>query len=99
MPLFRQSSAGAVLVTLTLSVQSAGMARLIHWGRAHVKRGLHKLGPLRSAALVVRITHMMIVLHISQILLWAGFFRWNLFSIVGIRLLLFDNQLFDSRLW
>jgi voltage-gated potassium channel len=79
MPLFRQSSAAAVLVTLTLSVQSAGMATLIHWGRAHVKRGLHKLGPLRSAALVVRITHMMIVLHISQILLWAGFFRWNCF--------------------
>jgi hypothetical protein len=28
---------------------------------------------------------MMIVLYISQILLWAGFFRWNCFSIVGIR--------------
>ena len=25
------------------------------------------------------ITHMMIVLHISQILLWAGCFRWNCF--------------------
>jgi len=55
MPLFRQSSAAAVLVTLTLSVQSAGMARLIHWGRAHVKRGLHKLGPLLSAGFLFAI--------------------------------------------
>jgi hypothetical protein len=59
-PLFRQSSPAAVLVTLTLSVQSAGMATLIHSGRAHVKRSLHKLAPLRSAALVVRITHLSI---------------------------------------
>jgi hypothetical protein len=72
--------AAAVLVTLTLSIQSAGMATLIHWGRARVKRGLHKLGPLGSAALVVRITHLMIVLHISQILLWACFFRWSCFQ-------------------
>jgi hypothetical protein len=75
------------------------MATLIHWGRAHVKPGLHKLGPLRSAALVVRITHMMIVLHISQISAVGRFFSLELFSIVGIRFLLFDNQLFDSRLW
>jgi voltage-gated potassium channel len=79
MPFLHQSIAAAVLVTLTLSLQSAGMATLIEWGRAHVKRGLHKFGPLRSAALVVRITHLMIVLHVSQILLWAGFFRWKCF--------------------
>jgi hypothetical protein len=79
MPFLRQSIAAAVLVTLTLSLQSAGMATLIHWGRAHVQRGLHKLGLFRSAALVVQITHLMIVLHISQILLWAWFFRWNCF--------------------
>jgi len=55
------------------------MAALIEWIRAHAKRGLHKLGPLRSAALVVRITALMIVLHTFEILLWAGFFRWNCF--------------------
>jgi voltage-gated potassium channel len=75
MPFLRQSIAATVLVTLTLSLQSAGMATLIHWGRARVEQDLHKLGLLRSAALVVQITHLIIVLHISQILLWACFFR------------------------
>jgi hypothetical protein len=75
----RQSVAAAVLVFLTLSLQSAGMAALIEWIRAHAKRGLHKLGPFRSAALVVRITVLMIVLHTLDILLWAAFFRWNCF--------------------
>jgi Ion channel len=75
----RQSVAAAVLVLLTLSLQSAGMAALIEWIRAHAKRGLHKLGPFRSAALVVRITVLMIVLHTLEILLWAAFFRWNSF--------------------
>ncbi len=75
----RESVVAAVLVLLTLSVQSAGMAALIEWIRAHAKRGLHKLGPFRSAALVVRITVLMIVLHTLEILLWAAFFRWNCF--------------------
>jgi voltage-gated potassium channel len=55
MPFLRQSIVAAVLVTLTLLLQSAGMATLIEWGRAHDKR------------------------HISQILLWAEFFRWKCF--------------------
>jgi voltage-gated potassium channel len=80
MPFIRQASAAAVLVTLTLAIQSAGMAGLIHWGRAHFERGLHKLGPLRSAALVVRFTALMLVLPMSQILLWADFFRWHCFA-------------------
>jgi voltage-gated potassium channel len=74
-----QASAAAVLVTLTLSFQSAGMAALIHWARAHFARGMHRLGLLRSAVLLVRFTGMIIVLHILQILLWAGFYRWNCF--------------------
>jgi hypothetical protein len=56
MPFLRQSIAATVLVTLTLSLQSAGMATLIHWRRARVEQDLHKLGLLRSAALVVQIT-------------------------------------------
>jgi hypothetical protein len=79
MPFLRQSIAAAVLVLLTLSLQSGGMAALIEWIRAHAKRGLHRLGPVRSAALVVRITALMILLHTFEILLWASFFRWNCF--------------------
>jgi voltage-gated potassium channel len=76
MPFVRQASAAAVLITLTLLFQSAGMAALIRWGRAHFAR---VRGPLRSAVLMVRFTSVMIVWHILQILLWAAFYRWNCF--------------------
>ena len=74
-----QAGAGAVLVTLTLAFQSAGMAALIHWGRDYFARGMHRLGPLRSALLMVRVTSAIVALHLLQILLWAGFYRWNCF--------------------
>lgn len=73
----RQATAAAVLVTLTLIFQSAGMGLLINWGRAHFARGMYRLGPFRSAVLMVRFTSMMIVLHLLEIVLWAAFYRWN----------------------
>jgi len=78
-----QASAAAILLTLTLLVQCGGMAALINWGIIHFARERHKLGPVRSAALIVRLTSVMIALHISQILLWTGFYRWNCFSSWG----------------
>lgn len=74
-----QASAAVVLIALTLSIQCAGMAALIHFGRPRFERGLHRLGPLRSGVLMVRITIVIINLHMLQILLWAGFYRWNCF--------------------
>src|SRR5208282_4547841 len=73
----RQASAAVFLITATLLFQSAGMALLIHWARARIATGIKGLGPVRSAVLMVRFTTVMIVLHILQILLWAGFFRWH----------------------
>ena len=78
-----QASATAVLVALTLLLQCAGMAALIHWGRAHFARGIHRLGLVRSALLMVRFTSVIIALHLLQILLWAGFYRWNCFPSWG----------------
>src|SRR5258708_39390111 len=75
----RQASAAAVLVALTLSFQSGGMAAFIHWGRAYFARDVSRLDPLRSAVLMVRFTSVMIVLHILQVVLWAVFYRWNCF--------------------
>jgi voltage-gated potassium channel len=75
----REASAAAVLVTLTLSLQSAGMAALIVWLRGHFARATNKLGALHSAALLVRFTNVIVVLHTLQILLWAGFYRWICF--------------------
>lgn len=74
-----QTVAASILVTLTLATQSAGMGALIHWGRAQFRRELHRLGALRSAALIVRCMSVLIVFHILQILLWASFYRWNCF--------------------
>ena len=74
----RQASAATLLVTATLCLQCAGMAILIHWARASVAREIRMLSPWRSAVLMIRSTVAMIVLHILQILLWAGFYRWHL---------------------
>lgn len=77
--LIRQGIVAAVLVALTLSLQSAGMAALIHWGRTYAARGMSRLGPVRSAWLMVRFTSVIIALHLLQTVLWAGFYRWKCF--------------------
>jgi hypothetical protein len=56
------------------------MAALIHWGRAYIVRAVRRPGPLRSAVLMVRCTNLLICLHMLQILVWAGFYRWNCFA-------------------
>ena len=72
----RQASAAFFLVTATLLLQCAGMSVLIHWARARLATGIQSLGPVRAAVFMVRFTTVMIVLHILQILLWAGVYRW-----------------------
>jgi len=76
----RQAADVAILVTLTLCLQCGGMAALINWGITHFSRTRHKLGPVRSTVLIVRLTSVMVVLHMSQILLWAAFYRLHCFS-------------------
>src|SRR5713101_7230780 len=73
----RKASAAVFLATVTLLLQCAGMAILIHWARARIAHGIKGLGPVHSAVLMVRFTTLMIVLHILQILLWTGFYRWH----------------------
>ena len=75
MTLVHQASAATVMVLLTLFIQCAGMGALIHWGRTRFARGIHRLGPFRSALLMVRFTSVFVALHMVQILLWAGFYR------------------------
>jgi len=72
-------SAAAVLVTLTLALQSAGMAALIYWTRAYFARVKGRIGHLHSALLLVRFTNALFAMHILQILFWAGFYRWKCF--------------------
>src|ERR1700681_3534097 len=75
----REASAAVVLVTLTLSLQCAGMAALISWARTSLAPDVHRLGPIRSALLIVRWITAFIGLHVLEILFWAGFYRWICF--------------------
>ena len=65
------------LITLTLWFQSAGIAALIAWVRRALARDIREMSALRSAALVVRLTMAVLLLHGLEILLWAGFYRWR----------------------
>jgi hypothetical protein len=71
----RQVGAAIVLVTGTLLIHCIGVAALIHLARARIDRGIKGLSPWRSSILMVRFTTAMIVLHVLEILLWAGFYR------------------------
>jgi len=74
-----QVISAALLVTLTLAFQSAAMAALIHWARAHFARAVHRLGLWHSAVLLVRFTAVIFISHIFQILLWTVSYRWLCF--------------------
>lgn len=76
---FRQLAAAIVLIPLTLSTQSAGMAALIIWSRVYFAKNRGRLGLARCAEVMVRVTSATIVLHLVQILLWTGFYRWKCF--------------------
>ena len=77
---FDQGFAAVILVTLTLVLQSAGMAALIQWLKGQFPKGIRHLGLLRSAMLVVRFTSLLVCLHMVEILLWAWFYRWKCFA-------------------
>jgi hypothetical protein len=71
-----QACAGFVLVTLTLWLQSAGIGMLLAWIRRVAEGAIHKMSAMRAAALVVRFTTAVVILHELEILLWASFYRW-----------------------
>src|SRR6266446_2909339 len=71
MTFVRQTAAAVALIILSLWVQSGGMAALIGSVRTSLGPGTHKLGPLRSAVLMVRFTAAIIALHVLQILMWG----------------------------
>ena len=75
----REGSAAIVLVTLTLSLQCAGMAAVIAWARPSFAPGALRLGPIRSAMLMMRLMTAFICLHLLEIVLWTAFYRWRCF--------------------
>ena len=77
----REAGAAVLLVTLTLWLQCAGMAAVISFVKSSLIPGGLRLGPIRSALLMVRLMTAFIVLHIFEILLWAAFYRWLCFPL------------------
>jgi ion channel len=74
---FHRVVAELPLITLTLWLQSAGVAALVTWVRRALGGDIRKMGAFRFAALVVRLAMAVVVLHGLEILLWAGFYRWR----------------------
>jgi voltage-gated potassium channel len=74
---FHRFAAELSLITLTLWLQSAGVAALIAWVRREMQGEMHTMGAFRAAALVVRLAIAVVVLHGLEIMLWAGFYRWR----------------------
>jgi hypothetical protein len=74
-----QALAAAILSTLTLAIECAGMAVLIHSVRAFFARGIKTQSLWNTAVLMIRFTSMTIFLHLLQILLWATFYRLRCF--------------------
>ena len=65
------------LITLTLWLQSLGVAALVTWVRRALGGDMRKMGAFRFAALLVRFAMAVVVLHGLEILLWATFYRWR----------------------
>jgi voltage-gated potassium channel len=76
MTVLHQAGAAVLLILLTLCLQCAGLVVLIRWIRRAVASGIYKLGPFHSAAMIMRSTAAVIVLHGLEILLWAGGYHW-----------------------
>jgi hypothetical protein len=75
-----QAGAAIVLVALTILLQCAGMAALIGWAKAHLPGRLQRTGRIHSAVLMVRLTGLIVFLHLLEILLWTWFYRLNCFA-------------------
>ena len=80
MALLHKIGTAVLLVILTLWLQCAGLGALINWLRRAVEGDLARLGPFRSALLVVQLSGAVIILHGVLILFWAGCYRWLCFS-------------------
>ncbi len=68
-----------MLSALTLAIECAGMAVLIHWVRAYFARRLKTQSLFHTAVLIIRFTSLTILLHLTEILLWAAFYRLRCF--------------------
>jgi voltage-gated potassium channel len=74
---FQRVLAELPLITLTLWLQSAGVAALVTWVRRALAGDMGTIGAFRLTTLVVRLAIAIVALHGLEILLWATFYRWR----------------------
>ena len=79
MEFLNQALAAIILSSLTLAIESAGMAVLIHRVRVYFARGIKTQSLWHTAVLMIRFTSVTVLLHLLQILLWAAFYRVRCF--------------------
>lgn len=77
MTILVQISTSVILLMLTLCLQCAGVAALIEWLKRVLTRDTHNFRPIHAAALVVKSSIAVIVLHGLVILLWAAWYRFR----------------------
>ena len=75
MEFLSQALSATFLGALTLAMECAGMAVLIHLVRAYFARGIKTQSLWHTGVLMIRFTSVTILLHLLQILLWAAFYR------------------------
>lgn len=79
MQFLSQALAATILSILTLAIESAGMAVLIHWARAYFARRIKTQSLWHTAVVMIRFTTVTILLHFVQIMPWAAFYRVRCF--------------------
>jgi hypothetical protein len=79
MTLIPQAAAAVVLLLLTLCLQCVGVAAIIEWLRTASTKYTQRVGPIRSALLIVKLTIAIVILHGFVILMWASFYRLQCF--------------------
>ena len=75
-----QAIVAIILVTATLCLQCVGMAVLIHWAKASIKRGLTALSAWRASLLMIQFSTALIILDVAEIFVWAAAYRWRCLS-------------------
>jgi voltage-gated potassium channel len=70
-----QALAATILAALTLAIECAGMAVLIHWMRDYFTRGIKSQSLWHTGVLMIRFASTTVLLHLLQILPWAAFYR------------------------
>ena len=79
MMLMQHAAMAILLVLLTVAMVCAGVGALIRWLRRVPATNIRDLRMLQSAAIVMRTSVAIVLLHGAIILLWAGSYRWICF--------------------